>query len=76
MNQIISNVQYLFNKYGKERLNNDTKLSLAYLKEFHGLKFDKNSISTQDFLGIDIRIIQSVIDAKYIIELIGEDERS
>lgn len=68
MNQIIDNVDKLITKYGEDRLNSNAKLLLAYLKEYEGLKFDKNYISTQDFLRMDVGLFQAVIDAKYLLK--------
>ncbi|GLO66225.1 hypothetical protein MACH08_20090 [Oceanobacillus kimchii] len=69
--QILKNVSKLYDKY--EFINSDQKLVLMYLKEYEGLAFDFNHISTRDFLDVDISLMQSIIDTKYILNLLEEE---
>lgn len=71
MNQILKNVSKLYDKY--EFINSNQKLVLMYLKEYEGLAFDSNHISTKDFLNIDISLMQSIIDSKCILNLLEEE---
>lgn len=71
MNQTIENVEKVIEKYGKHA-NTDNKLVLLYLREYKGVRWDNKIISTQDILGINMKLIQEIIDAKYLLELLGE----
>ena len=46
-----------------------------YLKIYKNIRWDKNYISTQDFLNMDIRLVQQIIDAKYILKLLEDDDK-
>lgn len=71
MNQIVKNVEKVLEN---EFIDTDQKLVLYYLKQFEGLRFDNKYISTQDLLDIDMKLIQSIMDAKYLLELLEDED--
>lgn len=73
MNQIIKNVERVIEKYGKHA-NTDNKLVLLYLREYGEVRWDNKIVSTRDFLNIDMKIIQEIIDAKYLLELMEDSK--
>lgn len=72
MNQITRNVEMLLSKH--DFIDNDTKLVMMYLREFEQLRFDSRYISVKDFLNIDMKLIQQIIDARYLLSLLEEEE--
>lgn len=69
--QIVKNIKNLLDKYNF--IDSDNKLVLMYLREYHKLRFDSKYISTSDLLGIDIKLIQQILDAKYLLKLMEEE---
>lgn len=73
MNQVTKNVEELIGKYGRY-IDTDTKLVLLYLREFESLRFDSRYIAVEDFINTDVNLIQDIVNAKHILELLEEDE--
>ena len=71
--QILKNVKKLLNEH--KFIDTDQKLVLMYLKIYKNIRWDKNYISTQDFLNMDIRLVQQIIDAKYILKLLEDNDK-
>jgi len=71
MNQIVSNITDLYQKY-PDKLDEDIKLVLMYWRTYNGVRWDSNYISTQDILNKTITPMDQIINAKYILKLLEE----
>ncbi|TPF18075.1 hypothetical protein CBE79_04780 [Priestia megaterium] len=70
-NQIVKNVEYIFNKYGN-KIDSDKKLLLTYWKLVDKVEMDKENFSTTSFIELASNP-SDILNARMLLEAINKE---
>ncbi len=73
MNQVINNIEYLYEQFG-ERIKTNRHLLLMYWNQIDGVRSNDNVMSVSDFLENDnITDPRHIIEGKVMLDLLNKE---